>query len=55
MKKFGKMSLIYEFFILKLGYMELFIKISEKRFFSKFLPAKDTEVSKESQKLQELT
>ena len=41
-KKFGKTSSIFEFSISKLGYMELFIKIWEKIFFSKFLPEKDT-------------
>ena len=38
MKKFGKMSSVFEFSISKLGSMELFIKIWENLFFSKFLP-----------------
>ena len=49
MKKYGKVSWNFEFFISILGYMELFIKIWEKKFFSKFLPEKGinrTEVSK---------
>ena len=50
MKKFGKMSSIFEFSISELGYMKLFIKIWEKSFFSKFFPEKKghtiTEVSK---------
>ena len=41
MKKYGKMSSLFQFYISKLGCVELFIKISEKSFFSKFLPAKD--------------
>ena len=41
MKKYRKMSSILEFSISKLGHIELFIKISEKRSFLKFLPAKD--------------
>ena len=40
-KKYGEMSSVFEFSISKLGYTEFFIKISEKSFFSKFLPAKD--------------
>ena len=40
MKKFGKMSSIFEFSISKLGYMKLFIKIWENKFFSNFLPEK---------------
>ena len=40
-KKCEKMSSISEFSISKLDYMEVFIKIWGKRFFSKFLPAKD--------------
>ena len=49
LKKYGKLSSIFKFSISKLDYMELFIKFSEKSFFSKFLPAKGhtrTEVSK---------
>ena len=41
MKKCGKMSLIFEFSVSKLGHTELFMKIWEKSFFSKFLPEKD--------------
>ena len=41
MKKRGTKSSNFQFSISKLGFMELFLKISEKRFFLKFLPAKD--------------
>ena len=37
MKKLGKMSLIFEFFISKLGYTEIFLKICGKRSFTHFL------------------
>ena len=50
MKKYGKMSSIFEFSIPKVGYTELFRKnLRKKRVFLKFLPAKGhtrTEVSK---------
>ena len=36
MKKYGKTSLIFKFFISKLGYMGLFIKIWEKNFWPVF-------------------
>ena len=42
MKKRGTKSSNFEFSISKLGFMEPFLKISEKRFFLKFLPAKDS-------------
>ena len=41
MKRFEKMSSIFEFPISKLGYTEVFMKIWEKwGFFSKFIPKK---------------
>ena len=36
MKKFGKMSSIFEFSVSKLGYMEVFMKIWEKNEMKKF-------------------
>ena len=44
MKKYGEKSLIFEFSISKLYYIELFIKILEKSFFAKFLPARYIDV-----------
>ena len=41
MKKFRKISSIFEFSISKLSYMELFIKTWEKRFVSNFFIEKD--------------
>ena len=38
--KIGKMSSIFDFLISKLDYVEFFMKIWEKSFFSKFLPEK---------------
>ena len=37
MKKLGKMFLIFEFSISKLGYVVIFIKIGEKKFLTHFL------------------